>query len=74
MEFTIVSKEWLENKGIVIQPEWRHNLDDTEYVLHKEHIEPLLNEGEVIKFYRYDNSEFRDIINGDKWVAHTEII
>ena len=69
MEFVIVSKEWLDNKGVVVQPEWRHNLDNTEYVLHKEMIAPLINEEDNIKFYRYDDNNFLNIINGDKWVS-----
>lgn len=69
MEFVIVSKEWLDNKSVVVQPEWRHNLDNTEYVLHKEMIAPLINEEDNIKVYRYDDSKFLNIVNGDKWVS-----
>lgn len=68
MEFVIVSKEWLDNKGVVVQPEWRHNLDNTEYVLHKEMISPLLNDTDNITFYEYDNTEFINIINSSSWV------
>lgn len=69
MEFVIVSKTWLNNKSVVIQPEWRHSLDGTEYILHKEMIAPLVNEEDNIKFYRYDDNNFLNIINGDKWVS-----
>lgn len=69
MKYVIVSKEWLDNKGVVVQPEWRHNLDNTEYVLHKEMVSPLINEEDNIKVYRYDDISFLSIINSDKWVS-----
>lgn len=69
MKFAILTKEWLNNKGVVIQPEWRHNLDNTEYILHKEMVAPLINEEDNIKVYRYDDINFLSIVNGDKWIV-----
>lgn len=68
MKFTILTKEWLNNKGVVIQPEWRHNIAKTEYILHQEMISPLLNDTDNITFYEYDNTDFINIINGSSWV------
>ena len=48
MKFAILTKEWLNNKGVVIQPEWRHNIAKTEYILHQEMISPLLNDTDNI--------------------------
>lgn len=69
MKFAILTKEWLNNKGVVIQPEWRHNIAKTEYILHEEIIAPLINEEDNIKVYRYNDSDFINIINSDKWVS-----
>ena len=38
MKFAILTKEWLNNKGVVIQPEWRHNIAKTEYILHRKFV------------------------------------
>lgn len=67
MKYVIVTVEWLNSKGVVIQPEWRHNLDNTEYILHEEMVAPLINKDDDIKVYDYDDSDFLNIINGDKW-------
>lgn len=69
MKFAILTKEWLNNKGVVIQPEWRHNIAKTEYILHEKMIAPLINEEDNIKVYRYNDSDFINIINSDKWVS-----
>lgn len=68
MEFAILTKEWLQNKGVVIRPEWRHNIYGTEFILHKEKVEPLLNATDSVTFYNYDDSEFVNIIHSDEWV------
>lgn len=68
MKFAILTKEWLNNKGVVIQPEWRHNIAKTEYILHQDMISPLLNDTDNITFYEYDNTEFINIINSPSWV------
>lgn len=72
MEFVIVSKEWLDNKGVVIQPEWRHNIAETEYILHQEMISPLLNDTDNIKSYDFDSQELTTILNSSEWVKTEE--
>lgn len=72
MKFAILTKEWLNNKGIVIQPEWRHNIAKTEYILHQEMISPLLNDTDNIKSYDFDSQELTTILNSSEWVKTEE--
>lgn len=72
MKFAILTKEWLNNKGVVIQPEWRHNIAETEYILHQEMISPLLNDTDNIKSYDFDSQELTTILNSSEWVKTEE--
>lgn len=72
MKFAILTKEWLNNKGVVIQPEWRHNIAKTEYILHQQMISPLLNDTDNIKSYDFDSQELTTILNSSEWVKTEE--
>ena len=72
MKFVIVTKSWLIAKGFSIQPHWRSNIAGTKYILHLEHVEPILTSSDNIKYYDFDSQELITILNSSEWVKPEE--
>jgi hypothetical protein len=72
MKYVIVTKNWLIAKGFTIQPNWRSNIDGTQYVLHLEHVKPILTESDSIKSYDFDSQELATILSSNEWIKTEE--
>lgn len=67
MMYTIVTVNWLIEKGFVIQPEWRKSLDGQSVILHYDKIKPVITEEDVIPTYESDSQELQRILNSPEW-------
>lgn len=72
MKYVIVTKNWLIAKGFTIQPNWRSNIAGTKYIIHLEHVEPVLTSSDNIKSYDFDSQELITILNSSEWVKTEE--
>lgn len=71
MEYVIVSKEWMTQRGYVIQPEMRVNVDGSKVILHKPFIAPHLQD-EGIETYSHDSQAFMDLLASAEWTYEVE--
>ena len=72
MKYVIVTKNWLIAKGFTIQPNWRSNIAGTKYIIHLEHVEPVLTSSDNIKSYDFDSQELATILNSSEWIKTEE--
>lgn len=72
MKYVIVTKNWLIAKGFTIQPNWRSNIAGTKYIIHLEHVEPVLTSSDNIKSYDFDSQELITILNSSEWIKTEE--
>lgn len=50
MDYAIVTKEWMTQRGLIIEPHMRTSVDNNKVVLHKSWLRPFL-EDEGIELY-----------------------
>lgn len=70
MKFVITDVAQATAHGIKIIPTMRQSLDKTQVVLHEEYVKNI-DVFNALKRYEFDNQEFTDLMNGNKWASDT---
>lgn len=68
MDYAIVTKEWMTQRGLIIEPEMRKSVDNSKVVLHKSWLRPFL-EDEGIELYYHDDPAFVALLASPEWSA-----
>lgn len=68
MKFVITDVAQATAHGIKIIPTMRQSLDKTQVVLHEEYVKNI-DVFNALKRYEFDNQEFTDLMNGNKWTS-----
>lgn len=73
MDYAIVTKEWMTQRGLIIEPEMRKSVDNNKVILHKSFLRPFL-EDEGIESYYHDDPIFIALLASPEWSAPEEEI
>ena len=65
MDYAIVTKEWMTQRGLIIEPHMRTSVDNNKVVLHKSWLRPFL-EDEGIELYYHDDPAFIALLASEK--------
>lgn len=66
MDYAIVTKEWMTQHGLVVEPEMRKSIDNNKVILHKSFLRPFL-EDEGIESYYHDDLIFIALLASPEW-------
>ena len=68
MDYAIVTKEWMTQRGLIIEPHMRTSVDNNKVVLHKSWLRPFL-EDEGIELYYHDDPAFIALLASAEWTS-----